>query len=261
MSTLTRGDDVTDLTEAGSSAAPPSASNGAAASSIKASKPTNIGRKPDRVREHFTSTGQKDSNCRRCPCKCNYCSAQFTASSAKIDTLTEHIHFKCDKVPPSVKQSLLQQQAVKQVNSTAGEAAVEQGVKRKAAPGGAATSAKQRSIGHYLPGSKENALTPDEKQQIDEHMLRFFVTSNVSFNAVDNPHLHAALKTLHPGYTLPGPTKLRTTLLAKEYAACMAKLYENLLSAENLTLTVDGWTDYLGRSILGVQSWASSRPS
>ena len=53
------------------------------------------GRPRDSVREHFTDTGAKDSIKKRAPCKCNYCSQQFTASTAEVATLRDHILHKC----------------------------------------------------------------------------------------------------------------------------------------------------------------------
>ena len=71
------------------------------------------GRPRDSVREHFTDTGAKDSIKKRAPCKCNYCSQQFTASTAEVATLRDHILHKCKHAPAAARQQLLQQQAQK----------------------------------------------------------------------------------------------------------------------------------------------------
>ena len=51
-------------------------------------------------------------------------------------------------------------------------------------------------------------LKPQHLVSVAEHLLRFLVTSNVSFKAVENPPLHVALDVLRLGYVPLGATQL-----------------------------------------------------
>lgn len=76
------------------------------------------------------------------------------------------------------------------------------------------------------------------------------VCSNVSFSAVNSPHLSQFTVTLCPKYLLPSPTMLQEKLLPAEYASVLVKQREKIAKSHNLTLTLDGWTDVQKRSIL-----------
>jgi hypothetical protein len=113
------------------------------------------------------------------------------------------------------------------------------GVKRKA---------KQQDIRRHLPHSSW-ALTASEQQEVNFHLLRFIVTANLAFVQANNPHLHAALAKLRPQYNVPSPSTFNQ-LLDQEYLAVMIKLKDKISSSQNMTLSVDAWTDAMKRSII-----------
>lgn len=114
------------------------------------------------------------------------------------------------------------------------------GVKRKS---------KQQDIRRHLP-SRDWGLSASEQQDVSFHLLRFAVTANLAFHQLDNPHLHAALTKLRPQYGVPSPSIFSQTLLEQEYQGVMIKLKQKISSSQNLTLTVDGWSDAMKRSII-----------
>jgi hypothetical protein len=170
--------------------------------------------------------------------KCNHCNKTFTTAEAKVEQLRDHILYHCTDVPKEVREQWEQRAAKGRSKSMSGEKAVAAGVKRT----------RQSDIRRALP-SRDWELTDNEVEEVNHHFLRFLVTSNVAFNAVDNPHLHAALAKLRPQYQLPSPYTFRVQLLEQEYLGVIAKLKEKIGWSQNLTLAVDGWTDALKRSI------------
>jgi hypothetical protein len=137
------------------------------------------GRKPNAIRQHFTANGVYDKKKKRAPVQCSFCSQEFTASQAEVATLKHHLLFGCKKIPPETKRQV-QQATAAQVNKDAAAAAAAgaaAGVSRKRS-----SSSTQLSIGHYLAGSDQNKLLPEEVKKANEHLLRAIVCSNLPFN-------------------------------------------------------------------------------
>jgi hypothetical protein len=143
-------------------------------------------------------------------------------------------------VPADVRKYWLDEFSSKQASSTAGEQAVIAGVKRKAQ--------QQHDIRRSLP-SKAWDLSSTEQEDVSYHLLRFAVTANLGFRQLNNVHLHAALSKLRPQYNPPAPTTL-TRMLDQEYLGVMAKLKQKISQSQNLTLSLDGWTDACKRAII-----------
>jgi hypothetical protein len=68
----------------------------------------------------------------------------------------------------------------------------------------------------------------------------------------ESPHFAQFCQVLRPGYIPPCRTAIRTRLLVAEYSFCLQELLKRLQAASNLTVSADGWTDRLRRSILGI---------
>lgn len=141
------------------------------------------GRPRDRSREHFTDTGAKDSIKKRAPCKCNYCSQQFTASTAEVAALRDHILHKCKHAPAAARQQLLHQQAQKidpaAASASAALLAAGGSKRRRSSSGG--SSSVQLGIGQFCAGSRENALLPGSIARAQQHLTRSIVCNNLPF--------------------------------------------------------------------------------
>jgi hypothetical protein len=73
-----------------------------------------------------------------------------------------------------------------------------------------------------------------------------------ALQALDCPHLVSFCQQLRPGFLLPCPNTFSTSLLFAEYSFVLADMYRRLQLVDNLTLSADGWSDRVRRSILGV---------
>lgn len=189
-------------------------------------------------KEEFTTVGDSKNTSKRPGAKCNHCPAEFGHKAATAEALRQHIIKDCKSVPQDVRQYWVGVLSSKQASSTAGEQAVLSGVKRKA---------HQQDIRRHL-SSRDWALTASEQEEVSFHLLRFGVTANLAFTQFNNVHFHAALAKLRPQYHLPAPTTF-TRLLEREYLGVMEKLRIEISQSENLTLSLDAWTDAMKRSI------------
>jgi len=191
-------------------------------------------------KSEFETVGTSQNSSKRPGAKCNHCQHEFEPKAATVDKLKQHILKECKAVPQDVRQHWLGVFSSKQASSTAGEQAVLTGVKRKAQ--------HQQDIRRHL-GSRDWGLTASEKEGVSFDLLRFAVTANLGFQQFNNVHLHAALAKLRPQYSLPSPTAF-TRLLDSEYLGVMEKLRVKISNSQNLTLSLDGWTDACKRSII-----------
>lgn len=152
---------------------------------------------------------------------------------------------KCPEVSEEIRQHWAQQAAVGQDSSTAGEEAAAAGVKRKAV---GLPQARQTDIRRRF-SCKANQLTSIETTEVRRAVLRCFVCHNIPFDVVNSPHLARALEMLRPGFLLPGATTFKNKYLYQEYQGVVLKRSRRIEESENLTLSLDGWTDANKRSI------------
>jgi hypothetical protein len=181
----------------------------------------------------FDSVGTSQNPSKRPGAKCKHCQQEIEPKAATVENLKKHILKDCKTVPEHVRQHWLGVFSSKQASSTAGEQAVLSGVKRKAQ--------HQQDIRRHL-ASRDWDLTESERESVSYDLLRFAVTSNLGFKQFNNVHLHAALAKLRPQYSVPCPTAF-TVLLDREYLGVMEKLRVKISNSQNLTLSLDGWTD------------------
>ena len=81
------------------------------------------------------------------------------------------------------------------------------------------------------------------KQQIDRELVKFVVGNNIPFNAIDSPFFISFVQALRPGYTPPSRKTISDKLFWEEAARVMHYSESEIAQTNNLTLTVDGWTD------------------
>jgi hypothetical protein len=148
-------------------------------------------------------------------------------------------------VSDEIRQHWAQHAAAGQDSSTAGEEAAAAGVKRKAV---GLPQARQSDIRRRF-SCKANELTSFEFTEVCRAFLRCFVCHNIPFEVVNSPHLARALEMLRPGFLLPGATTFKDKYLYQEYQGIVLKRSRRIQESENLTLSLDGWTDPNKRSI------------
>jgi hypothetical protein len=166
----------------------------------------------------------------------------------------KHITKDCLKVPKDVRDKWIVEAAAGQDQCTDGEDCVQLGKRRRDSIGSIGSSSSRqldlRRFGRGQHSLLKEALTKEEKKKADFSFLRYMVCSNVPFSTARSPHLCQFLVTLCPQYQLPSPTTLHETLLPAEYAAVVVKQRMKIAKSQDLTLTLDGWTDEQKRSIL-----------
>nr|CAG8663054.1 2185_t:CDS:2 [Entrophospora candida] len=98
----------------------------------------------------------------------------------------------------------------------------------------------------YLDNMK---LSEQKKNLIDKSLAKFVSCCGIQFGVVENPFFIDFVKNLKPSYNLPSRIKLKETLVEEEVAIINVKIINELEKTNNLTLTIDGWTNPLGKSI------------
>jgi hypothetical protein len=208
--------------------------------SITQQPPQQANQNKDIRRTEFETVGTSQNPSKRPGAKCKHCQQEIEPRAATVEYLKKHILKDCTTVPQDVRQHWLDVFSSKQASSTAGEQAVLAGVKRKAQ--------HQQDIRRHL-ASRDWDLTESERESVSYDLLRFAVTANLGFKQFNNVHLHAAFAKLRPQYRVPSPTAF-TMLLDREYLGVMEKIRVKIRDSQNLTLSLDCWTDACKRSIL-----------
>jgi hypothetical protein len=176
--------------------------------------------------------GTSQNPSKRPGAKCKHCQQEIEPKAATVENLKKHILKDCKTVPEHVRHS------TGWVCSPAS---------RPAAP-------RESRLCLVVSSARPNTsrdwdLTESERESVSYDLLRFAVTSNLGFKQFNNLHLHTALAKLRPQYSVPCPTAF-TVLLDREYLGVMEKFRVKISNSQNLTLSLDGWTDACKRSIL-----------
>jgi len=201
-----------------------SMSSGSACSSDGSKKGPGAPRHP--VWDHFELTDRNKSN--RYTANCNFCNIAFP--DARLDNIKKHILAECKDVPSEVR-STVQDEISKEASApTLLKTAVRKAAKRSA----------QSSL---LDSFDTRAIGPQVQKDLDFSVLRFVVMGGLPFTVVDSPWFLDLVNKLRPAYVPPGRTKLAGHLLVTEHARCKQAIAARIAAAENLTVSIDGWTD------------------
>lgn len=87
------------------------------------------------------------------------------------------------------------------------------------------------------------------KKELDMKLLRLVVMEGLPFRMVDSPWFLDFVQSLRPNYWPVGSSWLASGLMLKEQARAKQALQERTLAPENLTVSVDGWTDQAKHSV------------
>ena len=79
-------------------------------------------------------------------------------------------------------------------------------------------------------------------KKIHAELTAFFVTSFISYRAVENIHFKAMLNSLNGSYVAPSRTTLQSTMLDTYYVIACNKIKEEIAKAPGVCLTLDGWS-------------------
>ena len=88
---------------------------------------------------------------------------------------------------------------------------------------------------------------------IDRQLAKMFVSSNVSFNLLDNKHFGNYSKNILNGrYNIPGRTFMMGTLIPGMYQEAKEDIKKILRTVQHLTLCTDAWTSLTNASYITI---------
>ena len=112
------------------------------------------------------------------------------------------------------------------------------------------TSTPMKEKGSHNQKQKQISITPymvrttaKQKESFDLGIAKFFFSSNVSFNAIENKHFINVIQELRPGYTPPDRKKLGNQLLNKINEEVIETMKIELMEDSCITLIQDGWSN------------------
>lgn len=209
------------------------------------------GKKPDPVRQYYETVEPTDEEeraaaerQRRLPVQCKGCKRRFSVAQSRAEILRQH-SLICRNMQPADRQEHTNRMAARSSTSNAAGST-------PSAPAAAGTKRKlQMSLGRYpRTGGQEQPLPPGLADQADTNLTLWLAEENIPFAALDSKRFRAFCMSLEPQYKVPSAYTARLKLLPQEYAAAVTRLTTVLEESDNLTLTVDNWTDTLHRSVL-----------
>ncbi|CAG8664331.1 9144_t:CDS:2 [Dentiscutata erythropus] len=166
---------------------------------------------------------------------CRYCDQKWARGRAY--DMKSHLAIKCKgKIPREIWFKVLQELQSEHVLSEL------------------TTSKKRKSVYFQLPvdayyDTKE-AIDKAKETRANQSLVKWIVSSGISFSAFDNPYFEDYTKELNPGYNPPKRAALSTSILDAEAANIIIKIEQELSKAKNLTLCIDGWNSYSASAAL-----------
>eukprot|EP00171_Calliarthron_tuberculosum_P005841 IDg5841t1 len=108
-------------------------------------------------------------------------------------------------------------------------------------------STSQRSTSrHFNP-----VMTKKQLLELENQAVRFALSANLSFHALENAKLHRLLSLCNPSALLLGRTKLSTTVLNRLSADERGNVCSSIKTVSFISITIDSWTTPTGEKWLG----------
>ncbi|CAG8724006.1 36101_t:CDS:2, partial [Racocetra persica] len=86
------------------------------------------------------------------------------------------------------------------------------------------------------------AIDKSKEKRANQSLIKWIVSSGISFAAFDNPYFEDYTKALNPSYEPPKHTALATLILNAKVANIIIKIDKELSKAKNLTLCIDNFS-------------------
>ncbi|CAG8782998.1 46228_t:CDS:2, partial [Gigaspora margarita] len=97
----------------------------------------------------------------------------------------------------------------------------------------------QLSINAYFDAKE--AIDKAKEKRANQSLIKWIVSSGISFLAFDNPYFEDYTKALNPSYDPLKRTALATSILDSKAANIIIKVDKELSKIKNLTLCADSW--------------------
>jgi hypothetical protein len=183
----------------------------------------------------FQYVGNSSNPSKRKAAQCIHCQVTekpltFDAKAATKDNFAKHVRC-CTNIPLSLAEEkdlfvALNKNALKEATQTSPQPKIEAYCGRK--------------------------LSESEAANVNKLLLRWFVTSAIPFNAVDNIWAREFFKAINHNYKPVSRRTLSDVLLLQEYNEVSGLIQTKIESSDNISLVVDGWTDLTGKSIYAI---------
>lgn len=177
------------------------------------------GRPKKPVWEYFTELQDTDMK-KRPGAKCNFCKQQW--SRGKSSNMIAHLALTCPTPPPPEIRAKFCEILRNGVDSDDEE-------EYSTLP----SKKRQTKIVDHV---EKSTITDDKQRRCIHALTKFFVCCGIPFWIVENPFFINFIKSLCPGFQLPGRTTLSTTLINNECGIVLSEIKKELASETNLTL-------------------------
>lgn len=192
------------------------------------------------------STMKKPGKSGRFDAQCTCCERTM---EGRTDVLQKHVSHYCSSITEEARTKYLTD--VEKERREAADAGKQHKRKLGLASAGSSVStppAKRVGILDYMAPS----LTPKAVAQVEEQLVRAFVTGNIPQRFASNPYFQSALRALNPSYTKPMSRDVFKRVLASLAVKTRITLEDFCKSGLDLTLQLDGWTDVSKRSLYAI---------
>ncbi|CAG8730422.1 8917_t:CDS:2 [Dentiscutata erythropus] len=194
---------------------------------------------PNNFGTHWTgflrSKQVKNTKSRRYNAKCSYCNKVF---EARKEAMISHITNICQKILADDKILY-----IRKINKKNPE-----NISKSYPDEDIDISSKKRKA-TLTDFFNKASISPDKINELHTLLLQSLIYSNVPFRFVENPFFALFLKKLYSSYNLPSRYILTHRIMQAEYARVLLEMVDRLEESNDLTLSLDGWTDVSGNSI------------
>ena len=151
------------------------------------------------------------------------------------DKLQAHLALKCEKVNRDISQIYLKKLAIK--NSVPdNESGDEMSISTTTSSRKSSNSKKRKTNNNLYSYYENTSCNIEQKQRLDQSLLRAFVVCGIPWNVVSNPFFIDFMKLAKPGYNPATRKELSEQLLNQEIARITIKLNKLVKSERNMTL-------------------------
>jgi len=193
------------------------------------------GRRKKEIWEHFETVGPYKS--RHTGAKCLYYLKLY--KNAKPTDLEDHIANQCSKVDANIKAKYLRivMERIRVFNNDDSTSQSNTQSKITSITTSTSASNKRRRTQSSVTSFYESSSIDSAKEiRCTRSLTKFFVCCGIPFSIVENPFFIDFIKSLCPGYQLPGRNSLSTTLINTELAHIQIAIEDDLAHEKNLTL-------------------------
>lgn len=197
----------------------------------------------------FFVKGKYDNRSKRKNVICKKCNAVFPASKSSKTFLTKHILVSKDvrhNTPVCAGLSEADRLAIQQFWEKTQQRTKSNSV--TTFQDSACENSAMKGILRWIPPN----MSSQAMETFNLTLVRWFCTSAIPFNAIDNQFAEQLFVQLRPGFQAPSRRTLGNKYLDVEYGIVRNRILQRLEREQMINIGVDGWTDINHKSIYAV---------